>query len=554
MGAEGLTLGRMEKIRELQFLMCTILFNCHGPDLGVKRLRQYLLVLRKLARYSDANDKGLLDVLADSNHLEAFLKLQSLSALSNFMRLLRSLYTRRRACDHFEVARIESWESLLLKELKYYQSRKQNVPLPTRIYSELITNIDEEIDFLERHLGSALLELENVLNSWTTGNYKSEDGIKNYPNLCYLVDRYSKPRNVKGIDAVFKIIHIICKLQIHLFSGMRSEEVMYLPFYCLKTIGGNGRNYALLVGLTTKIRNGKRLSTQWVTTAETGHRAVKIVQSVSRFIYKSINVFPERNDNNKDKYRLFLSTDYLPWAQRYDLDQTGTTPFGVLNGTGLMDFGNSLLADKLIPSIGEQDIKELEDIEPFRDWQAEVDFQVGKKWPLKMHQLRRSIALYARSSGVVGVSTLRRQLQHISNDMSSYYSNGSAFAKSFLTQDPEGFKKHVVYEWQQTTSEVEVLSFMREVLRTEEPLYGGAGNFYYNQIKRGELLERGDIEKAVKEGTLAYRSSPIGGCTKPGQCTINTGLSLFNLICATEGCKHLVGKPSKGNPPIFSID
>lgn len=536
---------RLQKIRELQYLLCTILFSSHGADIGVKKLQQYHYTLKKLAIYAEQNEKSLLEVLGDSEALEAFLKLQTECIFCGFLRILRFLYRRKLGEIHFEVAPLKDWDSFLRKELVYYQSSKQHAPLPTRIYSELIRNIDDEINFIDTHLPTAILELETLLELWKNGLYKAKDRLMNYPALSNLIERYEKQKNLKGISAVFKCIHIICKLQIQLFTGMRSKEVMFLPFYCTKTAGSNGRYYALLTGDTTKLNKGKRLRAQWVTTAETGHRAVKVLQSVSRFIYKSMNVVPSKNDDEMDTFRLFLSTDYLPWEGRYKLDRTGSVPFSVLNGTAISDHGNELLANKLIPTIDKNDLTELEDIDPFRLWDEEPDFQIGKRWLLKSHQLRRSIALYARSSGIVQISSLRRQLQHISNDMTSYYSNGSAFAKSFIEKSHEGFKTHFISEWQSAAHEVEVLSFIRDVLRSNEPLHGGAGNFYFNQNKNGLPLKREEIEKAVKAGTLAYKVSPIGGCTKPGQCESNTGLSLFNHLCVTKGCKHLVGKHSK---------
>lgn len=537
--------GRLQKIRELQYLLCTILFSSHGADIGVKKLQQYHFTLKKLAIYAEKNEKSLLEILRDSNGLEGFLKQQTKSMFCSFLKILRFFYRRKLAEVHFEVARLKGWDSFLRKELEYYQSSKQHAPLPTRIYSQLIRNVEDEINYIQGHLPAMMLELETLLDLWKKRLYKAKDRLIDYPALNSLCERYDKQKNLKGISAVFKCIHIICKLQIHLFTGMRSKEVIYLPFYCTKTAGNNGRFFALLTGYTTKLNKGKRLRAQWVTTAETGHRAVKIMQALSRFIYRSINIVPSKNDDKVDTFRLFLSTDYLPWEGRYQLDRTGATPFSVLNGTAISDTGNEMLASKLIPIIEENDLVELEDIDPFRLWDEESDFQIGKRWPLKSHQLRRSIALYARSSGIVQVSSLRRQLQHISNDMTSYYSNGSAFAKSFIEQNPDGFKTHIVSEWQSATQEVEVLSFIRDVLKSEEPLHGGAGNFYYLQKKSMQPLGREDVEKAVKAGTLAYRSSPIGGCTKPGPCESNTGLSLFNQVCVTDGCKHLVGKHSK---------
>lgn len=537
---------RWIRIQNLQYLMCSILFSSDAPELGVKKFAQYQYSLKRMANFAEKIDKSVFDILADPILLENFLNVESLNSFCNLMRVLRYFYNRKQSETHFEVATLTSWNVLCKKEQQYYASIKQHAPLPTRIYSDLIRNLDEELEFLDNHLPAALIDLETVVADWRLGKYRSKGNLKdNVPNLRKIIERYGKTSTLTGIGSAIKDIYIICKLQIHVFTGMRSKEVNFLPFDCMESNSHNGRSYALIVGETTKLNKGQRLRARWVTTLESGHRAVKLMQSIAGFIYKCIGVLPSREDVDKDKFRLFVSTDYLPWANRFGLDKTGNKPFARMNGMLMSDKGNEKLVAKLLSTIDANDLRELEDIDPFRVWHEESEFQVGKQWPLKSHQLRRSLALYARSSGVVRISSLRRQLQHISNDMSAYYSNGSAFARSFLEQDPSGFNNHVVKEWQDTAGEAEVLSFMRDVINSEEPLHGGSGHFYYSQIRIGNVLSRDEVKKAIKAGTLAYTSSPIGGCTKPGRCEVNTGLSLVNVVCATQGCKFLVGKHSK---------
>jgi hypothetical protein len=198
-----------------------------------------------------------------------------------------------------------------------------------------------------------------------------------------------------------------------------------------------------------------------------------------------------------------------------------------------------------MPIITGEDIAELEDVDPFRAWAEEEKFAIGQPWPLTKHQLRRSLALYARASGCVRLSSLRRQLQHITNDMSAYYGSGCAFAKNFLSDDPGEFKKHICLEWQDTAEEAIVLAMVWDVLYTDEPLYGGAGNFYNQQSKNGTLMTREQVEKAVKAGTLGYNPHPLGACVKPGPCEKRMGLNFIDVACASDSCKNLVGKHSK---------
>ncbi len=97
------------------------------------------------------------------------------------------------------------------------------------------------------------------------------------------------------------------------------------------------------------------------------------------------------------------------------------------------------LRKRLEPIIEDADIRELEHIDPHRAWRSEEKFHLGKPWLFTSHQLRRSLALYAQRPGFVSLPSLRRQLQHITNEMSRYYAKGSSFAENFIGDDKEHF-------------------------------------------------------------------------------------------------------------------
>jgi len=330
-------------------------------------------------------------------------------------------------------------------------------------------------------------------------------------------------------------------LQIHLFSGMRSDEVKTLPYHCLVTKnGGHGRTHSLISGITTKFNGGRRQTTLWVTTEQDGFRAIRLAQQFSAIIYKSIGTTPSNSDADKDKFPLFLSSGYLPWEPRknYTLEER------LQPAKPKLSQKKSLLT-RLLPVIEEADLKELEDIDPFRAWRDETMFAVGQRWPLGTHQLRRSLAVYANASGLVRLSSLRRQLQHITREMSLYYARGSTFCKNFIANDPLGYKKHIASDWQDGEDEAMALAFTRDVLNSKEPMYGGAGNYYQRQKERGEILSAEDVARRMKSGLMSYTPGPLGGCVKPGGCDKRRGLALVDISCATDGCKNLVGKHSK---------
>ena len=58
-------------------------------------------------------------------------------------------------------------------------------------------------------------------------------------------------------------------------------------------------------------------------------------------------------------------------------------------------------------------------------------------------------------------------------------------------------------------------------------------------------MSREDVSKQFKAGLLNYNEGPLGGCTKIGVCTTRKGLNLVDVACATDNCKHLIGKHSR---------
>ncbi|PYD84765.1 hypothetical protein DNF23_52635 [Pseudomonas syringae pv. pisi] len=129
--------------------------------------------------------------------------------------------------------------------------------------------------------------------------------------------------------------------------------------------------------------------------------------------------------------------------------------------------------------------------------------------------------------------------------MAAYYGRGSEFCKNFIEDDSDEYKKHVAVDWQDGTEEAEALAFVRDVLNSNEPMFGGAGIYYQRQRERGEVMSREDVTKQIRAGLLSYQEGPLGGCTRTGSCERRKGLSLINIACATEGCKNLIGKHSK---------
>src|SRR5258706_10613078 len=126
----------------------------------------------------------------------------------------------------------------------------------------------------------------------------------------------------------------------------------------------------------------------------------------------------------------------------------------------------------LQPIIEEADLRELEQIDPHRAWRSEERFKPGIPWTFTSHQLRRSLALYAQRSGLVSLPSLRRQLQHVTEEMSRYYARGSTGAKDLIGDN----KHHFGCDWQDAQPVSAAMSYLQNVLLTDEVLFGAHGN------------------------------------------------------------------------------
>lgn len=541
--------GQREKyIRELQFLLTRQIY--YGDENSSVTLNAKLLTLRHIARFAEANSCTVRDVLTNAAVLDACgksLPNHVVGDWKTWLKFLRKLDPQTQL--GFTVAKPD-WHELTQRKKEYRAQDRQRAPLPTRIYATLINNLSAELDDIEAHKSNILAALREAIAEYPNEKAVETDHgirmgaalIKKHGVQEYLTRRGYCINRLRSLAAAVTEIFLICKLQIHTFSGMRDMEVRTLPYHCMETErGANGRRHCLIVGSTTKFNKGRRMRTKWVTTENDGFRAIRIAQEFAAVIYESFSVRPSEADDVKDNYPLFPSTEYLPWVG-HRAPEAGRI---AASGTRLFHTSVSPLHKRLCPLIEECDIAELEEIDTFRAWGEEQRFAVGQLWHLTSHQLRRSLAIYANASGLVRLSSLRRQLQHITREMAAYYGRGSAFCKNFIEDDSDEYKKHIAVDWQDGMEEAEALAFVRDVLNSNEPMFGGAGIYYERQRERGEVMSREDVTKQIRAGLLSYQEGPLGGCTRTGSCERRKGLSLINIACASEGCKNLIGKHSK---------
>ena len=542
---------RISRVREMQHLMTLLIYKRNGFSLSSSTLNCYLTSLVQIAQFAESRSISISDVFEDSKHIDSLIFMVSGEAASMLFRWWNQLTKLDEKDLGIKLVLPANLEELRKRADDHKHSKKQKAPLPTRVYSEFITGLTTELDTIEPIVGelvATVQQLARARNDLPDKLGKANKGVITKlfctlrhawsPSLQEYYELRDYPSALNSLNSALSDIQCVCKLAIHTFTGMRSSEAAYLPYHCMEIENGRyGKKHIVLVGITTKLEGGHQRRTRWVTN-HIGQQAVQVAQKIASAIYGPAGITPEINDTVRDEYPLFASPSGLPWGPANNIP---VKPTSNLSLNGACVYLNTVLR----PVIQDADILELEQIDPYRDWRNEVEFMIDQPWPLEPHQLRRSLALYAQRSGLVALSSLRRQLQHITREMSQYYARGSQFAQNFIEDEPEDYSKHICKEWRNTMGESACLAYLRDVIFSDEPLLGGAGKFIEHQKCRGAVIPRVEMMNRFKKGLMSYKANPLGGCTNPDDCkNEGKGLSLLNIHCLEGGCRHLIAKRS----------
>lgn len=543
---------RKLRVDDIQHLMTLIIYKKPGGLIGVEMLRKLSGLLCNIALYADNHDLQVPEVLGDPKYLSTYCRTLPNHHCAEFIQFIGILIALNPESDiGFNIAGNEVIRDLKKRARTHINGHKQTPPIPSRIYSEIIENIAAELNEFDaiasNYLKLVLHYFGGGLKRQANGNHDitAKELIRKY-GLDNYFEAKSLNKSHSGISMGLTQVQIVCKLTLHVFSGMRSQEVLSLPYHCTEIEKSHGRMHFILIGQTTKLNKGKIRRTKWVTVDE-GHRSVEIARKIADVIYKIIGETPRQSSELLNSYPLFISTGYLGVSGFRPKNKSGIYQVNAI-GT-ISDNSHAYLKARLSPLIEEIDLCELEDIDPHRAWRGEGDFQVGRYWSLRSHQFRRSLALYAQRSGLVSLPSLRRQLQHITKEMSLYYSKGSSFARNFIEDDPNDYAQHICKEWREAKPVSEALTFLRDIVFAKEELFGGGGAFEQQKKNRGQVADREMTIKQFKKGVIGYKEIPFGACIKAGECD-KVGLKIVGVLCLTE-CKNIVVKMPNLNSVIM---
>jgi len=548
-------------VRETKFIFLCYLWLRPGQPLKVKSAIQLNGLLAPIAKYSAKRNVTVFDVLSSEYHLAAMvseLSPSSTRVMFSFMSVINKIDTNILGFKAVRPSRIKNLSNAVNI---YRDSIQQTPPIPFRIYSELISILSNKIDMADQYIDSYLSVLtihedetlhgmtpyaqktklrgQNIKAFTDTNRYNSAQSrnvpsvfISDFDTLEDLIEKEDlKPfadafrirLTPHGIASCLYEIQFLCKITIQLFTGMRGAECKYLPYECLSKYQTFDGGFPIIQGLTTKFGE-KRAS--WVTN-KLGEKTVKVAQRIADWVCNSPRVSAL---NAREEY-LFLSPAYTGIGTKF----LSRPENGIYQPTGSATNIKSRCSYLHI-EIEKGDIKDLESIDPFRDWSSE--FKTGYIWPLASHQFRRTLALYASRSGLVKLPSLRRQLQHITNYMTLYYSKGSEFAEDILKVQPD----HYINEYRAAQPIAQSMAYLSEILLSDERLFGSFGSLIKTDKEvPGTKYSRKETALKVRRGEIAYKETFLGGCTSTEQCNKKPLRSVIECI----GCKSAIIRPSK---------
>lgn len=552
---EEATPNRIKLVDEIRWLTFVLLYLKSGPSISNRTLQGYVFVLRSFACYCESSRQSIKEALARTESVLEFID-SAPEAAARFVAIVRMVWRLGEEVTGMLVPGRTALDSLDQQAKKYRESMQQHPPLPTRIYAVILENLNSEFEsillaldgicslasecFMDPLVGMPIskqrVRARELRMAWVDSSPTFDELIEKY-QLFDFWNRIGNVRDRKGMMGILVHIQLVCSLQIQAFTGMRRSEVQSLPIDCLQQVVRMGNVRYIVRGRVTKLTRGRIKEARWVT-SKRGKDAVEVAQRIAKLIYDTKRI------NAKEVESLKLSSSFLFVSPIY---LWGNARGGKNNPSQLaMAPRFDHIRRVLEPIVESVDVAELVQIDPHRHWHLEDGTKVGKPWRFTTHQFRRSLALYAQKSGLVSLPSLKQQLQHITQEMSLYYSRGAN--RAIDVTGPLDMQNRFKDEWLDAQPLSQYLSYVIHVLSAREgEIFGGHADWMILSQRNGrtKIFENRDTTlKQFKLGKIAYTITPVGGCTNPAPCEKNP-IDVLHEQCIIDNCKHLAGNIEK---------
>lgn len=519
----------------LVFVLMYLTKNVKRRRLSLATLYSYSLIIRDMAIYCHNKRISLIKLL---EHARYFLD-YSRSVNDHVLLRVASLIEKFQYIDR-SVLQIEIISRRHLQDIRartdHYNSRenRQTDIIPSRIYLQTINLCEswasEFIEIKENLL--ALVRMADADPAYARcHNRQASHGVKpsnrrpdfEEAQTIHGLNEYFRKYSINNIHSVSKHLRItqnVCKYLIHLYSGMRNNEVLSLKHDCLSIKKTPIGEVYRLTGETTKLTGIPKI-TSWVTSKKV-MTAIDIAKSISTTVCDCRN-FPK-----EDMY-LFMTVGHLRITPKSKV-------IAMYSQGGFHRVGDDFIKVPII----ESDIQELERISPFKNFRGNRKYQVGSNWKLTPHQFRRSLAVYAAQSSIISLPSLKRQLKHIIREMSLYYCKGASNAENIVGEKCDNFTKEFLDE----KSTTEATAYIHDVLLYEGIFIGVNAKFIESEKTKFSLNvieNRSKITKQFQNGHISYCETGLGACLSTGPCDKKA----MRAISACINCDKSVIKREK---------
>ncbi|MFA0718751.1 hypothetical protein AB4622_22435 [Vibrio splendidus] len=528
-------------IREQKLLLFKIIYHSDGGHAGFyspASINKYNYAIRDVVEFiMDSGTRSFMGELciADvlSNH-QYIVKAIKSNGKKNFVpqlsALLRTLESINRNILGFHPAEVK------IEKIEH----KQHPVIPPRIHLNFINHNAEWMERADKDLQNIedfIVLLSDRTNYFGKDKLKVEERRKSgveYKNFVEILDEWGlleflkEEMNIEDESNLHRVkfVNFLGKVQrrlkciIHLYTGMRDEEVNRMPFDCIaKEVMKNAiilegkelvpEKTIKLISATTKY-TGYMKSASWIAPPEV-LKAVEILQRIVRGLAKYNNVEPS-------ECYLINSVTSINAEERFEkkaaVGKSRHDPF----------------KDNKEFTITGNDFSCLQSTDPERDFTSEEKFSVGEIWPFTTHQFRRSLAYYATNSGFVSLPSLKRQFKHILIEITKYYGKNFGNMKTIFGYYDEKIDKfilpkgHIALEVQTGIPMAVAEDILREVFGSDTVLFGKAGAYIERQKSEQTedeisiIKHREDTLKRAENGEISYSPTLLGGCTKVGGC------------------------------------
>lgn len=503
--------------------LCLYFYIYHGANntsaLSFKTIIGKFRMFRRLALLCESYNSDFSSIEKNKFCLNAIIDSISFDSKINIGKHLNLFYLVNNTGYFYEIEDFGfSKESLdKIKDIasRAVDSLKQTPLIPTEILTEFMKRGS---DFFEEFLTikNQLLEfISNIRfyrrapNGGVSVPYKElkiPKELNEYFNKYFITVR-------SHIISHFLYIQSLGSAYISCFSGMRKNELSSLPYNCLEVIENNvdEKKVYVLNGYTNKLSKIGITNCSWVTSKQILPilDTLQTIVQIHKILTDVGYIESEIKDIPLEKYPLLPIFN----QQKHPVGKHPLYDFPTLATPTLSQNIYKIIKPVVFKH---SDLEELTNFNLLVDWENDYKLVLDKPWQFNYHQFRRSLAVYCSRSSVVKLPALKKQLKHISFDMTLYYSNNYHNAKKI------NMDKDFVGLYQAEQNLFKFNSFCEKVIDNPSTLFAAKGTNY--EILRSSndkpvfFTDRRTLQKYIKENRLSYKKTPLGGCAKTGQC------------------------------------